>query len=136
MRCSLCRSICVLLPLLLLPGCSFWAVRGPDRSVRGGGNCTTSPAAPVLDGVIGAGFVGMGIAGAGSPSCSGCWVDLSSAAHGAGAGLIALGVIEAAAATVGAIRAGACAEAKKELLTPPSRIEAAPSLDLSKTAGR
>jgi hypothetical protein len=118
---------CLLVPFLL-PGCSFWAVRGPDSSVRGGGNCTSSVAAPVVDGVIAAGFLGLGVSAAGTPSCTGCWVDLSGTARGAGAGLIALAVLEAAAATYGGIKAGACREAKKELSMPVAQLEPASAL--------
>ena len=125
---------CIVLCLLLLglPGCSFWAVRGPNPSVIGGGDCSTSPAAPIVDGVLGATFIGFGVAGASTPSCSGaCFLDLTPAVQGAGAGLIAAGVLEAAAATYGAVQTTQCRQAKTELLASPvSRPVPAPSLHL------
>jgi hypothetical protein len=129
-RISSCFVLCLL--LLGVPGCSFWAVRGANPSVTGGGDCSTSPAAPIVDGVLAGTFVGFGVAGVNTAGCSGaCWLDMSGAAHGAGAGLIAVGVIEAAAATYGAVKISQCRQAKKELLAPPvSRPVPAPSLHL------
>jgi hypothetical protein len=120
--------------LLVLPGCSFWAVRGPDSRVRGGGECTTSPVAPVVDGIFAAAALGTGIAAVGTQSCdprapsSGsfgpCFIDLSGAAHGAGAGLMAVSVIEAVATTYGAVKVAACRKAKElevPVRQPPPR---------------
>jgi hypothetical protein len=134
--------IILFLQLLTLPGCSFWAVRGPNPSVPGGGDCSTSAVAPVVDGVLAASFIGLGAAGAAAQSCSGtnssssfgfgpCFLDFSGAEQEAGVGLIVIGVIEAAAATYGAVKITACHQAKKELVAPPmSRPVPAPSLHL------
>jgi cytochrome b561 len=116
------------LQLFFLPGCSFWAVRGPNPSAIAGGDCSTSVAAPVVDGVLAASFIGLGAAGAAAQSCSGtsssasfgfgpCFLDFSAAEQQAGVGLIVIGVIEAAAATYGAIQVNACHQAKKGLET-------------------
>jgi hypothetical protein len=127
MRSGLCvsRWLGLCIQLLCIPGCSFWAVRGPNASVSGGGDCSTSVVAPVVDSVLAASFVGIGVAGVAAPSCNAqasgasafgsCFIDFSGAEHGAGAGLIALGVLEAVAATYGAAKVSACHQAKKEL---------------------
>ena len=99
-------------------GCSFWATRPPSASVQGGGGCTTSAAAPVVDGILGAGFLGVGVAGASAQSCRSCFVDFSSAYQTTGAVAIGLGLVEAAAATYGGIQVAACREARKQLETP------------------
>ena len=118
--------------LVLAPGCSFWAVRGPERSVAGGGKCTTSVAAPVVDGVLAAGLLGLGIAGVNDPKpdCSG-WacLDFSSAAHGAGWGFIGLAVVETAAMAYGAVNVARCKDVKASVESPPT-VSAAPGLDL------
>ncbi|HET6980957.1 MAG TPA: hypothetical protein VFI53_02395 [Myxococcaceae bacterium] len=135
-RISSCFVLCLL--LLGLPGCSFWAVRRPDRSVAGGGDCSTSAVAPVVDGVLAASFIGLGAAGAATKSCSGtsngtafgfgpCFLDFSGVEQGAGVGLIALGVLEAAAATYGAVQVSACHQAKKVLETPGGHPVPAPA---------
>jgi len=135
-RISSCIVLCLL--LLGLPGCSFWAVRGPNRSVAGGGDCSTSVVAPVVDGILAASFIGLGAAGASTPSCNPnvggrdtlfgpCFMDLSGVEQGAGVGLIAIGVLEAAAATYGAVQVSACHQAKKVLVTPGSRPVPAPA---------
>jgi hypothetical protein len=111
--------------------------------VAGGGNCSTSVAAPIVDGVLAASFVGLGVAGAAAPSCNRqarttdffgpCFLDFSGAERAAGAGLIALGVLEAVAATYGAAKVNACHDAKKQLEAPASRP--APALQLGTDAG-
>ena len=125
------RSILLCL-LLLAPGCSFWAVRGPDRNVARGGDCTTSVAAPVVDGVFAAGLLGLGIAGVSDqkPDCSG-WgcLDFSSAAHGAGWGFIGLAVVETAAMAYGAVNVARCKDVRASVELPPT-VSAAPGLDL------
>jgi hypothetical protein len=132
---------------LCLPGCSFWAVRGPDRSVAGGGDCSTSVVAPVVDGVLAASFIGLGAAGAGTPSCDGsgrgsstffgpCFLDFSGAEQAAGGALIALGVVEAIAATYGAVKVSACHQAKNELEARAARPVPAPSLRLGTQSER
>lgn len=121
MRRSLLLSL-----LLLVPGCSFWAVRGPDRSAAQGGNCTSSVAAPVIDGVLAAGAFTGGVLAASAPSCPGCFLDFTPAEHGSGAVLIGLGVLEAAAATYGGIRVAACHEVKARLAIPPGQLRPAP----------
>lgn len=123
-------SLCL---LLLCPGCSFWAVRGPSPDLPGGGECTTSAAVPVVDGVLAAGLAGLGIAALaeGKPDCSSstwfCW-DLSPAAHGAGAVLIALAAVETAASVSGGVKVAKCREAQVVWKRPA--VEAAPGLDL------
>ena len=133
-RWSVTRWMAVGVQLLCIPGCSFWAVRGPNASVAGGGDCSTSVVAPVIDGVFAASFIGVGVAGAAAPSCSrepgatGCFLDFSGAEHAAGGGLIALGVLEAAAAAYGAAKVSACHEAKKQVAAVTSRPKAALAL--------
>jgi len=131
-RVGMSRWVLLCLQLLCLPGCSFWAVRGPDRSVVGGGDCSTSAVAPVIDGILAASFFGVGVAGATTESCTGnCWLDFSGVEQGAGWGLMAVGLIEAAAATYGAVKISECHEAKKHLGLPPiSRPVPAPALRL------
>ena len=136
-------AVCV--QLLCIPGCSFWAVRGPDRSVRGGGDCSTSVVAPVVDGVLAASLIGLGVAGAATPSCNPqarstgfygpCFLDFSGVEQAAGGGMIALGVLEAVAASYGAIRVSACNDAKKQLGPPISRSVAAPAFHLGTDPG-
>ncbi|HUM11211.1 MAG TPA: hypothetical protein VLT82_09710 [Myxococcaceae bacterium] len=126
------RRSLVLLLLLLCPGCSFWAVRGPAPDVPGGGVCTTSAAVPVIDGVFAAGLAGLGVAALaeGKPACSsGSWVclDYSGAAQGAGAALIALAAVETAAAVYGGSKVARCREAHQGGVGP---VQAAPGLDL------
>ncbi len=115
-RCSLLVSICAIAGAS--SGCSFWATRSPSRDVSGGGGCTTSLAAPVVDGILGAGLIGAGVAGASSQACSSCWVDMSRAAQTSGAVAITLGLVEAAAATYGGLQVAACREARKQLEMP------------------
>ncbi|HVP60393.1 MAG TPA: hypothetical protein VMT11_07535 [Myxococcaceae bacterium] len=107
-------------------GCSFWATRPPSRSELGGGGCTTSAAAPVVDGVLGAGFLGVGVAGASTQACQSCWVDLSRGVQTAGVVAIGLGLVEAAAATYGSLQVAACREARKQLEMPVFLGSAAP----------
>jgi hypothetical protein len=106
--------------------------------VAGGGDCSTSLAAPVVDGVLAASFIGLGAAGAATQSCSGtsrstsfgfgpCFLDFSGVEQGAGVGLIAIGVLEAAAATYGAVQVSACHQAKKALETPAGHPVPAPA---------
>lgn len=134
MRRLLAHSLCL---LLLCPGCSFWAVRGPSPDLRGGGECTTSAAVPVIDGVLAAGLAGLGIAALSeetppcSPSAWFCW-DLSGAAHGAGIGLIALAALETAAAIQGGVKVGQCNETRSAATRPV--VQAAPGLDLRRVA--
>jgi len=111
---------------VLTSGCSFWAVRGPS-STRDR-DCTESVAAPVVDGVLAATALAGGVAGASTSSCSNCFADLSSATRGAGAVLIGLGVLEAAAATYGGIKVAACREVKARLEIPASQLRPAPAL--------
>src|SRR5262249_5978503 len=90
------RSLFLLL-LLLAPGCSFWAVRGPERV---GADCTSSVAAPVVDGVLAAAALTSGVLALNAPSCQptgpwSCLLDLTGAEHGAGAVLLGVGVLEA-----------------------------------------
>ena len=105
--------------LILSPACSFWAVRGPDHSL-GGGNCTTSVAAPVVDGVLAAGFVGLGVAGLSDRGCTGqAWCfDFTGVSHGVGAGSLAVAAVETAAVVYGSVKIQQCREAKKELIMP------------------
>jgi len=126
------RRSLVLSLLLLCPGCSFWAVRGPAPEEPGGGECTTSVAVPVIDGVLAAGLAGLGIAALADkkPSCSGATgfcLDFSGVETGAGAGLIALAALEAAAAVHGGVKVARCREAHEEAIGP---VQAAPFLDL------
>ena len=117
--------------LLVLPGCSFWAVRGPDLRVRGGGDCTTSVAAPVVDGIFAAGAIAGGAYAVNTPPCdprgpsSGffgpCFFDMTPAVHGAGRFLIGLAVLEAVASTYGGFKVAACHEAKAEAQLPFTR---------------
>ncbi len=126
------RRSLVLSLLLLCPGCSLWAVRGPAPDLPGGGECTTSVAVPVIDGVLAAGLAGLGVAALaeGKPGCSsaswGC-LDYSGAAQGAGAALIALAAVETAAAVYGGVKVARCREAHLGTLGP---VQAAPALDL------
>src|SRR5262249_16099698 len=130
------RSLLLCL-LLLAPGCSFWAVRGPDRSVAGGGQCTTSVAAPVVDGILAAGLLGGGIAGVSQtkPNCSpgvfGC-VDFSGAAQEAWGAASAFGAVEAIAAVYGAMNVASCNDAKASVEVPRA-VNPAPGLDLRRT---
>jgi hypothetical protein len=88
--------------------------------------------APIVDGILAASFVGVGVAGATTPTCAqNCWLDFSGIEQGAGWGLIAVGVIEATAAAYGAVKIRECHEAKKHLDAPPiSRPVPAPALHL------
>ena len=121
------RSLFLL--LLFCPACSLWAVRGPDRSVPGGGDCTTSPAAPVIDGVLGGGLLALGAAAASSSKGGGGdWGSVGAGmAQGASAGAIILGVAQAAVATYGGIQVAACREAKTKLAIPASQLRPAPA---------
>jgi hypothetical protein len=115
-------------------------VRGPDRSAKDGGDCTTTVIAPVVDGLFAATALGTGVAASIKPPCdpsrpsSGffgpCLLDFTPQEHAAGAGLIALSVLEATAATYGGLKVAACREAKQKMAIPPSELEAAPSLRL------
>jgi hypothetical protein len=112
-------------------GCSFWAVRGPDHNAARGGDCTSSVAAPVVDGVLAAAALTGGALAANAPSCQStgpwsCFLDLTPAEHGAGVALIGLGVLEAAAATYGGIKVAACHEMKARLAIPASQLRPAP----------
>ena len=53
-------------------------------------------------------------------------MDLTPEEHGAGAVLIGLGVLEAAAATYGGIKVAACHEVKARLAIPASQLRPAP----------
>jgi hypothetical protein len=115
--------------LLLAPGCSFWAVRGPERAP--GGDCTSSVAAPVVDGLLAAAAFTGGALAVSAPACKStgpwsCFMDLTPEEHGAGAVLIGLGVLEAAAATYGGIKVAACHEVKARLAIPASQLRPAP----------
>jgi len=117
--------------LLVFPGCSFWAVRGPDSRVRGGGDCTTSVAAPVTDGIFAAGAIAGGAYAVSQSPCDPrartssllgpCFLDLTPAIHQGGAILIGFAVLEAAAATYGGLKVAACHEAKAEAQVPLTR---------------
>ena len=108
MRCSLLVSLC----LLFGPGCSFWAVRGADPLVPGGGDCTTSAAIPVLDGVLAAGFVGLGTASIAAGAKQDPW-GFNKMYQGMAAGLLVLGVAETVGTIVGAKRVSSCHDARK-----------------------
>jgi hypothetical protein len=135
------RLALIALVLVLGPGCSFWAVRGPDWSKPAGGDCTTSAVAPVVDGILAAGFVGVGVAALSEKSgCGGsssfCF-DYSSISQGAGAAFIALGAIETAAMLYGSVKAAECGRARKELGLPvAARVQPAPALSLGTAEGR
>jgi len=121
--------LCSILPVL--PGCSFWAVRGPNARVRGGGDCTTSVAAPVTDGIFAVGAIAGGAYAASRPPCDPrgpsngffgpCFIDMTPAIHGAGGFLIGFAVLEAAAAIYGGTKVAACHEAKAEVQLPLTR---------------
>ena len=124
--------------LLLVPGCSFWAVRGPERV---GSDCTSSVAAPVIDGVLAATAFTSGAVALNAPSCQqtgpwACFMDLTPAEHGAGAVLIGVGVLEAAAATYGGIKVAACHEMKARMAIPASQLRPAPAWNVGATASR
>src|SRR5215813_11871062 len=132
------RRSLILCLLLLAPGCSFWAVRGPERM---GGDCTSSVAAPVVDGVLAATAFTSGVVALNAPSCQAtggwsCFMDLSGAAHGAGTVLIGVGVLEAAAATYGGIKVAACHEVKARMSIPASQLRPAPVWNSGTTASR
>jgi len=108
--------------------------------VPGGGDCSTSAVAPVVDGVLAASFIGLGAAGTAAQSCSGtsssaswfgpCFLDFSGVEQQAGVGLIVIGVIEAAAATYGAIQVNACHQAKKSLETTGGHSVSTPAFSV------
>lgn len=83
-------------------------------------------AAPVVDGVLAAGAFTGGVLSASAPACTSCFLDFTPAEHRAGAVLIGLGVLEAAAATYGGIKVAACHEVKAKLAIPPSQLRPAP----------
>ena len=118
------RRTLMLCLLLLCPGCSFWAVRGPAPEAPAGGDCTTSVAAPVVDGVLAAGTAGLGIAALGDSG------DFSGASHGAGAVLLAVAAVETIAAVYGGSKVGQCQRARVEVPPRTAAARWAPGLDL------
>lgn len=124
------RSLLVSLCLLLVPGCSFWAVRGADPLVTGGGDCTTSVAVPVLDGVLAAGLVGLGTASMAAGAKEDPW-GFNKMYQGMAAGLLVLGVAETVSTIVGAKKVSSCHDARKHAPPPGvTPVRPAPAVGL------
>ena len=128
-------AACVALPGT---GCSFWAVRGPTSGVRGGGDCTSSVAAPVVDAVLAAGLAATGALAVSQqkPTCrtDSICVDYSGLSHEAGVVLLGLAAVESAAVISGGVKAGQCLRARTEVEKPWGSVRPAPSLDLRQAA--
>jgi len=91
--------------------------------VPGGGDCTTSAAVPVLDGVLAAGFVGLGTASMAAGAKEDPW-GFNKMYQGVAAGLLVLGVAETVGAIVGAKKVSSCHDARKHAApagAPPVR---------------
>jgi len=132
---SLLLVACVALPGT---GCSFWAVRAPASGARGGGDCTSSVAAPVIDAVLAAGLAATGALAVSQqkPNCrtDSLCVDLSGVSHEAGVVLLGLAAVESAAVISGGVKAGQCLRAKTEIEKSWGSVRPAPSLDLRQAA--
>ena len=129
------RTLLVSLVLLLAPGCSFWAVRGPTPGIEGGGNCPSSLAVPVIDSVLAAGMLGLGAVAMAEqkPTCHSydfVCLDMSGVSHEAGVVLLGLAALETAAAVYGGVKAGQCQRAKAEAEWQLRPVRPAPALDL------
>lgn len=119
-------------------GCSFWAVRGPASGLRGGGDCTSSVAAPVIDAVLAAGLAATGALAVSQqkPNCrtEAICVDFSGVSHEAGVVLLGLAAVEGAAVISGGVKAGQCLRARAEVEKSWGSVRPAPSLDLRQAA--
>jgi hypothetical protein len=140
--CPLARAsstILIAVLVLILPGCSLLAVR-PDRSARAVGDCRTPAVAPVIDGLLAPSEPIPGAPAAVRTPCDPtrpssrftgpCFLDLAPSAPHPGR-TITLNVLEAAAATYGALKVTACKEARRKLAIPSTELAAAPPLDLA-----
>jgi hypothetical protein len=127
------------------PGCALMGVR-PDSRWSEGRDCSGPIVAPVVDGLFAASEPAPGAPAGIRPACDPsrpsagfagpCFIERTSSQQRAGAGSIAVNLVEAAAATYGMLRGRACREASRKLTMPATELAMAPGLDLARVRAR
>jgi len=136
---SLSRLAISMFVLTVVPGCALIGARPESRS--DGRDCSGPIVAPVIDGLFTPSDPVPGIPDGLRPACDPsrpsagfagpCFIERGASQQRAGAGTIAVNLVEAAAATYGRLRTRACREASAKLAMPPGQLAMAPRLDLA-----